>query len=76
MEYTSYKDMEQAIRLRVEFDGNSARGVLEADGEYRVYSYRTVIATYRGGVSWLDNEKYSATTSRLQNIVRRAWGVV
>lgn len=82
MSYTSYKSMETAIRYCVPFEGNSARGVWEGD-TYKVYSYRTVIATVSGtyagregrGEVELDTRKYSVTTSRLQNIIRRAYGI-
>lgn len=82
MSYTSYKSMETAIKNCVPFEGNSARGVW--DGEtYKVYSYRTLIATVEGsfagrdgrGEVELDTRKYSVTTSRLQNIIRRAYGI-
>lgn len=86
MSYTSYRNMEEAIRNRVEFTGNSARGYWDGE-EYIVVSYNTAIAKanrvtvvgatrneVEGGL-WLNPNKYSVTTSRLQNIVRRAWGV-
>jgi hypothetical protein len=82
MSYTSYRAMETAIRNCVPFEGNSARGVWEGD-TYKVYSYRTLIATVEGsfagraghGVVELNTQKYSVTTSRLQNIIRRAYGI-
>ena len=82
MSYTSYKAMETAIRNCQPFEGNSARGVWEGD-TYTVYSYRTRIFTVEGayagkpgrGEFELDTRKYSVTTSRLQNIIRRAWGI-
>jgi len=82
MSYTSYKDMEALIRKCVPFEGNSARGVWEGD-VYTVYSYKTRIFTVEGayagkpgtGTFELDTRKYSMTTSRLQNIIRRAYGI-
>lgn len=85
MSYSNYTQVESAIRARVPFAGNSCRGYWE-DDEYVVVSYNTAIAratrvtvvgatrAESGGV-WLNPRKYSNTTSRLQNIVRRAWGV-
>lgn len=82
MSYTSYRAMETAIKNCQPFEGNSARGVWEGD-VYTVYSYKTRIFTVEGsmagraghGIAELNAEKYSVTTSRLQNIIRRAWGI-
>jgi len=57
------------------FSGNSMsarRGLL---GHYEVYSYNTCIARYfRAPLKpWLDTAKFSGTTTRHQNLVRRAW---
>lgn len=46
---------------------------------YAVYSYQTLIANRwldsgRGPV-WLTDQKYSVTTSKHLNIVKRAWGI-
>lgn len=73
--YTSYRDMEDAIRCLRDFRGNSAHATLDSDGVYTVYSYNTPIAkaNVRTGGVVLNSRKYSTTTSRLQNIVRRAW---
>ena len=76
MSYTNYRNMEQAISKGVPFEGNSARGVFDSvDGYYRVYSYNTLIARFmpytRAGYQ-LNTRKYSVTTSRLQNIIKRA----
>lgn len=77
MGYANYKDIETAIRNRAPFIGNSARGELGRDENgyfYAVYSYRTKVAEMRqNGVVFIDERRYSSTTSRLQNIVRRAW---
>lgn len=42
---------------------------------YRVYSYSTLIATsvQRGYMTTFNDAKYSTTTSRLQNIIKRVW---
>lgn len=45
-------------------------------GVYEVFSYSTLIATANGlDAINLDSRKYSVTTSKHQNIIRRAWGV-
>lgn len=75
----NYAQVERAIANREKFEGNSCRGYYD-NGEYVVLSYSTRIAVVagaeRGGEVWLNPNKYSVTTSRLQNIIRRAWGLV
>jgi hypothetical protein len=73
MGYSNYSEIESAIRKFEPFTGNSCRGVLDGT-EYRVYSYSTQILHVNfptGGIA-LNVRKYSNTTSRLQNIIRRA----
>lgn len=76
MSYANYSQIESAITKGESFTGNSARGEFSTlDGYYRVYSYNTLIMRYmpytRAGYL-LNSRKYSQTTSRLQNIIRRA----
>ena len=53
------------------FEANSMRGALDTDGEYRVYSYSTLMATVKGGrITYLNNQRYSVTTSKHQGIIR------
>jgi hypothetical protein len=86
MSYSNYTQVESAIRNFAPFTGNSCRGYWE-DGEYVVISYNTKIAKATravvagairrdipGGL-WVNSSKYSQTTTRLQNIIKRAWGV-
>lgn len=58
------------------FTHGSCRAYWEGD-TYRVYSYNTLIATAVQSGYWttFNDRKYSMTTSRLQNIVKRV-GVV
>lgn len=74
MAQATYKEIEQAIASRIPFVGNSASGYF-IGGTYVVRSYSTDIAWY-GELGWeIDNTKYSVTTSRLQNIVRKVWSI-
>ena len=75
MPYANYRQMETAIRRMQDFTGNSARGSWDDEGMYTVYSYTTPIAkaNARTGGMVINARKYSVTTSRLQNIIRRAW---
>lgn len=72
MSYTSYKDMEALIKNRVPFTGNSCRGEIDSSGVYVIYSYQTTIAHYIHK-PYVSPRYYSRTTSRLQNIIKRAW---
>ena len=60
-----------------EFNANSARGEIE-DGIYKVYSYSTKIFAIdmdSGKVTYWDGDRYSNTTSKVQNALRRAFPV-
>lgn len=48
------------------FIGSSTKGIKE-NNDYLIYSYNTLI--FRRSDSYFDNTKYSATTSKLQNIL-------
>lgn len=72
IEYTTYRDMADKIRWREPFRGNSASGWGEY-GRYQVRSYGALIGLVleREGRVILNAHKYSSTTSRLQNLLRR-----
>lgn len=78
MKQLNYSEIEQAIAECAEFRGSSCFGQWVGD-TYLVTSYWTTIAkavpSPGGLVYWVNPEKYSVTTSRLQNIIRRVWGV-
>lgn len=75
MSYSNYRQIENALIARDNFDGNSASAKW-VGSEYRVISYSTLIARIgSGGEVWISPVRYSRTTSRLQNIVKRAWGI-
>ena len=70
--YKTYKEIPDAISKQENFSGNSVQGYKENDWYY-VYSYGTlmaiVLANDAGVV--LNKHKYSPTTSKIQNILRR-----
>jgi hypothetical protein len=75
MGYANYRQIELAIIARDNFRGNSAWGMW-VGGEYKVVSYNTLIAKIgRDGELYYNDTKYSRTTSRLQSIIRRSWGI-
>ena len=54
-------------------------GLLDEWGSYKVYSYSTQIAqawpSNDGMRVAMNEEKFSTTTSRHQNLIKRIWGV-
>lgn len=77
----NYKTIEQKLRNLEPFRGNTMTAVWnENKGGLDVYSYNTCIgqALRINGqivIDYFNRDKYSVTTSKHQNIIRRAWGV-
>ncbi len=66
----NYRQIPSLLRARVPFHGSSMRAAVE-DGDYVVYSYAVEIARVtEAGEVRLNEETYSATTSRQQNLCR------
>ena len=75
MAQANYKQIEKAIIARENFRGNSCFGMW-VGGDYKIASYNTLIAEIKAdGELYFNDRKYSVTTSKLQNIIRRAWGI-
>ena len=71
----TYAKMEDALRFRETFDGNSVYTDTE-DGIYKVWSYQTLIFIKKGqGEVWFDNNYYSVTTSKIQNMLIRVFNL-
>jgi hypothetical protein len=80
----NYKTIERKLKELESFNGNTLTARVEKTWgtfSYKVYSYNTLIAEkYWDGMEgeWftrLNDTKYSVTTSKHQNIIRRAWGL-
>ncbi len=69
--YTSYKHMAYEIINRNNFKGNSTEGLKQINS-YTVWSYSTAILRIEDNKIYFDNRKYSPTTSRIQNIIKKA----
>jgi len=70
----SYKVIETKLTNLEPFNGNSLRAYWDGD-VYKVVSYSTLIAEVGNmGNRLISDYKYSVTTSRHQNLIRRAWG--
>lgn len=62
------------IRRKLDFSAgaNTLRGFTNSSGDYIVKSYAEVIGRWNAdGSVWITDEKFSQTTSRHTNIVRR-----
>ena len=73
------KTLDQAENLLAQdlgFTTGTLTATLGNDGVYRVFSYQTEIANRGKSEPWLNPVKYSQTTSRHLNIVKRAWGLL
>jgi hypothetical protein len=72
----NYKTIERKLRNLEGFKGNSLEGFWDDRG-YNIVSYRTLIATFTPNdkVAWVNPTKYSVTTSRHQNLIRKAWSL-
>ena len=68
--YKTYKQIPAAIREQENFAGSSVQGYKENDWYY-VYSYGTIMAIVlaNGAGVVLNKQKYSSTTSKIQNIL-------
>lgn len=57
------------------FQSSNVFATINERGEYIVYSYQTIILTVKedGTVIYFDEDFYSATTSKLQNKIRKAF---
>lgn len=80
----NYQTIARKLSDLESFTGNSLTAKVEKTWgtfSYRVYSYATLIAekTWDGAEgewhTWLNPDKYSTTTSRHQNLIRKAWGI-
>jgi hypothetical protein len=72
MAYTNYKETTDKVATLTPFEGNNLKGVI-VGGEYLIYSYSTLMATVELSTKqiWLNEEKYSQTTSRQMTFVKK-----
>lgn len=74
--YTSYRDMQSDLEQLQNIYGSSVTAV-NTGKTYTVLSYGTPILIYcmTTGETIFDNSYYSTTTSRLQNLIKDAFGL-
>ncbi len=69
----TYRSIPSLLKLRAPFNGNSMSALIQGD-EYVVKSYGTVIARASammgGSILEINEDRYSQTTSRHQNLVQ------
>jgi hypothetical protein len=71
----NYQTIAVKLANREPFNGNSLRAFYFGD-VYKVYSYTTLIAEIGNmGNKLVSANKYSVTTSRHQNLIKKAWGI-
>ena len=72
----NYRDCVRAMEARRPFQGNTLYGVSPCDGVYQVYSYSTLFYEEKNGVVTFHNtNKYSVTSSKHQNYIKKAFGL-
>lgn len=69
------KDVLGTLLNKKPFQASNVFATINERNEYVVYSYQTAILTVKedGTVSYFDEGFYSATTSKLQNKIRKAF---
>lgn len=75
MANATYRTIPSLIATRTPFKHGSHSAYIDTDNRYRVFSYSTEIATAKGDEITFNDRKYSVTTSRLQNIIRKVWSI-
>lgn len=76
MTRATYATMPALLATKTPFTHGSCHAYFEDNGNYVVFSYSTLIAGITAsGAKQLNERKYSMTTSRLQNIIRKAWAI-
>jgi hypothetical protein len=72
----NYQAIAVKLANREAFRGNSMSAYW-FDTDYQVLSYGTIIANYNSYEceTWISANKYSVTTSRHQNLIKKAWGI-
>lgn len=79
MKKATYREIPALLEQRKAFEGNSVTaysGSIKGISYYEVYSYKTLIYREHNGVPYVWNtKKYSVTTSKIQNILKRVFGL-
>ena len=71
----NYKTIETKLANFEAFRGNSLNGFWFGD-VYKVFSYTTLIGEIgSSGNKLVSENKYSVTTTRHQNLIKKAWGI-
>ena len=73
----NYKEVQSLIEARKPFKHAHSMRAEITDTHYNIYSYSTLIASFDFEMCewWMNEKKYSVTTSKQQNLIRRAAGI-
>ena len=78
MAQANYREISELLATKTPFKGNSCHAFIDDENVYRVFSYSTQIALFQLSGEpnpWLNPSRYSVTTSRLQNLIKKAWSI-
>ena len=67
----TYKEIPALIMARQPFKGNSVTAEYSVNGCYKIWSYGTVIYYETPNQQHFNLRKYSVTTTKIQNIIKR-----
>lgn len=66
---------EQHLAQDLGFNTGTLQAWVTEGNRYEVRSYAELIAWRKGSEVWVTDKKFSQTTSRHTNLVKRAWGI-
>lgn len=73
----NYKEVKDLIIAREPFKHGHSMKAVRTSEAYEIFSYSTLIATFNFETCawWINENKYSVTTSKQQNLIRVAAGI-
>ncbi len=72
----NYTELKDRLSKLAPYKHVSSHAGIDEKGDYNIYSYDTLMATVnkQGVMTYQNKDKYSVTTSKLQNIIERTFG--
>jgi hypothetical protein len=76
MTLATYATIPALLATKTPFKHGSCHAFTSSSGAYVVVSYDTEIGAWlASGTKVINEKKFSATTSRLQTLIRKAWAI-
>jgi hypothetical protein len=76
MSLATYATIPALLATKTPFKHGSCHAYISSSNAYVVVSYGTDVGAWmQDGTKHFNTNKYSVTTSRLQNLIRKAWGI-